>query len=149
MFQHLLVPTDGSPLSRSTVIEAVRFAKAAGAKITGFHAMPELGLLSQHPGLPAETRANFDQQARAQADEVLSLVKEVAQAEGVVCDTVMATSDQPHEAILRAVRDRGCDLIFLASHGRRGIEAWLVGSETQKVLTHSKVPVMVWRSNQS
>ena len=147
MFQHLLVPTDGSTLSRSTALEAVRFAKAAGAKITGFHAMPELRLLAQHPGLPTETRVNFDQQARAQANEVLAFIKEAAQAEGVACDTVMATSDQPHEAILRAARDRDCDLIFMASHGRRGIEAWLVASETQKVLTQSKVPVMVWRGN--
>ena len=149
MFQHLLVPTDGSPLSRRTAVAAVHFAKATGAKITGFHAMPELRLLAQHPGLPADARANFDQQARAQADEVLSYIKEAAQAEGVVCDTVMASSDRPHEAILRAARDRGCDVIFMASHGRRGLEAMLVGSETQKVLTHSKVPVLVWRSNQS
>ncbi|MGP1629970.1 MAG: universal stress protein [Giesbergeria sp.] len=148
MFQHLLVPTDGSGLSRSTAVEAVRFAKASGAKITGFHAMPELRRLTQHPGLPTDTRADFEHQARAEADAALDFIKETAKAEGVVCDTVMVVSAEPHEAILRAARDRGCDLIFMASHGRRGIEAWLVGSETQKVLTQSKVPVLVWRSNQ-
>lgn len=147
MFQHLLVPTDGSALSRSTVAEAVRFAKASGAKITGFHAMPELRMFTQHPGLPTDTRADFERQARADANESLDFIKEAAQAEGVACDTVMVSSDQPHDAILRAARDRDCDLIFMASHGRRGIEAWLVGSETQKVLTQSKVPVLVWRGN--
>ncbi len=147
MFQHLLVPTDGSSLSRSTAIEAVRFAKAAGAKITGFHAMPELRHMTQHPGLPTDTRANFERQARAEANAALDFVKEAAQAQGVVCDTVMVASDQPHEAILRAARDRDCDLIVMASHGRRGIEAMLIGSETQKVLTHSKIPVLVWRGN--
>lgn len=147
MFQHLLVPTDGSSLSRSTAIEAARFAKAIGAKITGFHAMPALRLLWVHPGLPTDTRADFERRARADADQALDDIQEAARAQGVVCDTVMATSDRPHEAILRAAQDRGCDLIFMASYGRRGLEAMLIGSETQKVLTHSKVPVMVWRGH--
>ncbi|MBX3631877.1 MAG: sulfate transporter [Acidovorax sp. SCN 68-22] len=147
MFQHLLVPTDGSSLSRQTATEAARFAKAAGAKITGFHALPELRLMGQHPGLPTDTRADFERQARAEADRALDTIQEAARAEGVACDTVMVASDRPYEAILRAARDRDCDLIFMASHGRRGIEAMIIGSETQKVLTHSKVPVLVWRGN--
>ena len=145
MFQHLLVPTDGSALSRGTAQQAVRFAKSIDAKITAFHAMPELRLLANHPGLTPETRNSFVEQARAHADELLAFVKQTAQAEGVACQTVMVSSDHPHEAILRAALDRDCDLIFMASHGRRGIEGMLVGSETQKVMTHSKIPVLVWR----
>ena len=145
MFQHLLVPTDGSALSRGTAQQAVRFAKSIDAKITAFHAMPELRLLANHPGLTPETRNSFVEQARAHADELLAFVKQTAQAEGVACQTVMVSSDHPHEAILRAALDRDCDLIFMASHGRRGIEGLLVGSETQKVMTHSKIPVLVWR----
>ena len=148
MFQHLLVPTDGSALSRGTAQQAVRFAKSIDAKITAFHAMPELRLLANHPGLTPETRNSFVEQARAHADELLAFVKQAAQAEGVACQTVMVSSDHPHEAILRAALDRDCDLIFMASHGRRGIEGLLVGSETQKVMTHSKIPVLVWRAQE-
>ena len=148
MFQHLLVPTDGSALSRGTAQQAVRFAKSIDAKITAFHAMPELRLLANHPGLTPETRNIFVEQARAHADELLAFVKQTAQAEGVACQTVMVSSDHPHEAILRAALDRDCDLIFMASHGRRGIEGLLVGSETQKVMTHSKIPVLVWRAQE-
>lgn len=148
MFQHLLVPTDGSALSRGTAQQAVRFAKSIDAKITAFHAMPELRLLANHPGLTPETRNSFVEQARAHADELLAFVKQTAQAEGVACQTVMVSSDHPHEAILRAALDRDCDLIFMASHGRRGIEGMLVGSETQKVMTHSKIPVLVWRAQE-
>ncbi|MBP6118921.1 MAG: universal stress protein [Giesbergeria sp.] len=148
MFQHLLVPTDGSALSRGTAQQAVRFAKSIDAKITAFHAMPELRLLANHPGLTPETRNSFVEQARAHADELLAFVKQTAQAEGVACQTVMVSSDHPHEAILRAALDRDCDLIFMASHGRRGIEGLLVGSETQKVMTHSKIPVLVWRAQE-
>ena len=148
MFQHLLVPTDGTALSRGTAQQAVRFAKSIDAKITAFHAMPELRLLANHPGLTPETRNSFVEQARAHADELLAFVKQTAQAEGVACQTVMVSSDHPHEAILRAALDRDCDLIFMASHGRRGIEGLLVGSETQKVMTHSKIPVLVWRAQE-
>jgi len=148
MFQHLLVPTDGSALSRGTAQQAVRFAKSIDAKITAFHAMPELRLLANHPGLTPETRNSFVEQARTHADELLAFVKQTAQAEGVACQTVMVSSDHPHEAILRAALDRDCDLIFMASHGRRGIEGLLVGSETQKVMTHSKIPVLVWRAQE-
>ena len=148
MFQHLLVPTDGSALSRGTAQQAVRFAKSIDAKITAFHAMPELRLLANHPGLTPETRNSFVEQARSHADELLAFVKQTAQAEGVACQTVMVSSDHPHEAILRAALDRDCDLIFMASHGRRGIEGLLVGSETQKVMTHSKIPVLVWRAQE-
>ena len=148
MFQHLLVPTDGSVLSRGTALQAVRFAKSIDAKITAFHAMPELRLLANHPGLTPETRNSFVEQARSHADELLAFVKQAAQAEGVACQTVMVSSDHPHEAILRAALDRDCDLIFMASHGRRGIEGLLVGSETQKVMTHSKIPVLVWRAQE-
>lgn len=148
MFQHLLVPTDGSVLSRDTALQAVRFAKSIDAKITAFHAMPELRLLANHPGLTPETRNSFVEQARTHADELLAFVKQTAQAEGVACQTVMVSSDHPHEAILRAALDRDCDLIFMASHGRRGIEGLLVGSETQKVMTHSKIPVLVWRAQE-
>ena len=148
MFQHLLVPTDGSALSRGTAQQAVRFAKSIDAKITAFHAMPELRLLANHPGLTPETRNSFVEQARTHADELLAFVKQTAQAEGVACQTVMVSSDHPHEAILLAALNRDCDLIFMASHGRRGIEGMLVGSETQKVMTHSKIPVLVWRAQE-
>lgn len=145
MYKHLLLPTDGTPLSQDTVRRCMRFARESGAKVTGFYAMPEFQVLTYHPEMLEGTRELYEKQARIEAEKLLSFVKEAAEQEGVPCDTVMTTSNSPYEAIIKAARDRGCDLIFMASHGRRGIEGFLLGSETQKVLTHSKIPVLVHR----
>ncbi|HEX8989334.1 MAG TPA: universal stress protein [Rhodocyclaceae bacterium] len=147
MFKHILVPTDGSELSTDTVKRAVGFAKEAGASITFFFAKPDYPVAFYGEGalIDPTTPEKFAEMADRQAREVLAACQAIAAEAGVACRCESATSDVPYEAIINAADSAGCDLIFMASHGRRGISGLLLGSETQKVLTHSKVPVLVYR----
>ena len=147
MFKNILVPTDGSPLSTDTVKRAVTFAKETGAKLTFFFAKPDYPVAFYGEGalIDPTTPEKFAKMAEQQAQEVLSAANQLAQAEGVACELRSTTGDIPYEAIIDAAKKEGCDLIFMASHGRRGFSGLLLGSETQKVLTHSKIPVLVYR----
>jgi nucleotide-binding universal stress UspA family protein len=147
MFKHILVPTDGSELSRATAKRAVSFAKEAGARVTVFFAKPEYPIAYFGEGalIDPTTPEKFAELANEQAAEYLGEVQRECEALGVPCATTSATSDIPYEAIIEAAENAGCDLIFMASHGRRGISGLLLGSETNKVLTHSKIPVLVYR----
>lgn len=145
MYKHLLLPTDGTPLSEGAVRRGIQFARQVGAKVTGFYAMPEFRVMAYTIAMIDDGRAIFEKQATERAASVLAFVQAIAQQEGVPCDTAMITSDSPHQAIIQAAHDHDCDLIVMASHGRRGVEGFFVGSETIKVLTHSKIPVLVHR----
>lgn len=147
MFKHILVPTDGSEFSQATAKRAVSFAKEAGARITVFFSKPEYPIAYFGEGalIDPTTPDKFAEMADQQATQYLSEVEAMCKAAGVECTTTSSTSDIPYEAIIEASEKSGCDLIFMASHGRRGISAFLLGSETNKVLTHSKVPVLVYR----
>ncbi|HEX8963823.1 MAG TPA: universal stress protein [Rhodocyclaceae bacterium] len=147
MFKHILVPTDGSQLSSEAVRRAVGFAKEAGARVTFFFAKPDYPVAFYGEGalIDPTTPEKFAEMADKQAADVLAACTAIAAEAGVGCDSISQTSDIPYEAIIDAANDAGCDLIFMASHGRRGISGLLLGSETQKVLTHSKVPVLVYR----
>ncbi len=147
MFKNILVPTDGSELSRSTARRAVSFAKEAGAKVTVFYAKPEYPIAYFGEGalIDPTTPEKFAEMADQQASEYLGEVEDWCKEADVPCTRTSATSDIPYEAIIAAAEEAGCDLIFMASHGRRGISGFLLGSETNKVLTHSKVPVLVYR----
>lgn len=147
MFKHILVPTDGSELSADTVSKAVNFARETGAKITFFYAKPDYPVAFYGEGalIDPTTPEKFAAMADKQAQDILSAAQKVAAAAGVPCAGDSSTSDVPYEAIIAAATDKGCDLIFMASHGRRGLSGLLLGSETQKVLTHSKTPVLVYR----
>jgi len=147
MFKHILVPTDGSDLSRQTLQRAVSFAKEAGARITAFYAKPEYPVTYYGEGalIDPTTPEKFAELAEQQARQVLDFAEQCCREAGVDCATRSATSDIPYEAIIEAAEASGCDLIFMASHGRRGISGLLLGSETNKVLTHSKIPVLVYR----
>lgn len=147
MFKHILVPTDGSELSQQNAARAIRFARETGARVTVFHAMPEYPVTYYGEGalIDPTTPEKFAEMTNRQADEILAAVVQQCAAEGVPCDTLKSTSDVPHEAIIAAAEKAGCDLIFMASHGRRGISALLLGSETHKVLTHTTIPVLVHR----
>lgn len=147
MFKHILVPTDGSALSTDTVKKAVDFARETGARITFFYAKPDYPVAFYGEGalIDPTTPEKFAEMADKQAKELLSAAQGIAAGAGVDCATVSSSSDVPYEAIINAATENGCDLIFMASHGRRGLSGLLLGSETQKVLTHSKVPVLVYR----
>lgn len=147
MFNHLLVPTDGSPLSDSAVAHATAFAKEIGAHITFFYSQPDFPMPIYGEGalIDPTTPEQFARSTNQDAQRILDRAKATANAEGVSADTDTQVSEVPYESIINAADRHGCDLIFMASHGRRGIAGLLLGSETQKVLTHSKIPVLVYR----
>ena len=147
MFKHILVPSDGTPFSQDAVRQAVAFAKESGAKITAFYAKPSPPVPYYGEGIGANWQmpSTYTELAARQAREILDFTENLCREAGVGCDTLTLTSDVPHEAIIDAATQSSCDLIFMASHGRRGLGALLLGSETNKVLAHSKVPVLVYR----
>lgn len=149
MYRHLLVPIDDSDLSIGVVGNAVGLARALGARITFFHAVadPARSVASDAELLRLTAHDDYDYAYTGKARELLAKAEAAAHALGVPCSSLQRPGDKPSTAIVEAARASGCDLIFMASHGRRGIEAMIIGSETQKVLTHSKVPVLVWRGN--
>ena len=147
MYKNILVPIDGSALSRSAAREAVAFAKAQGAKVVGFYVAPAYQPNVYADFVPASfvSPKEYDDLAKKTADRYLSVVEKAAQAAGVSCTCAHAMSDLPYEEIIKAAQRHKCDLIFMASHGRSGIARLLLGSQTSKVLAHTKVPVLVHR----
>ncbi len=145
MFKHILVPTDGSQFSQDTVRRAVSFAKEAGARITAFNAMCEVPYYRGDMKLHMPPRSETIELEEKQAQEILGFVENLCQEAGVPCDKLTLNKNVVYEAIIEAATQSGCDLIFMASHGRRGLSALLLGSETNKVLTHTKIPVLVFR----
>lgn len=146
MFKNILVPTDGSERSQGAVRKAVELAKLHEARITGIHVIPDYHLLIAYEGaFDPVTEERIEEEAKTRAETYLAFVRKIAQDAGVPCDTVCETSDHPHDAILKTADGRKCDLIVMTSHGRKGLAAMLLGSETRKVLTHVKIPVLVVR----
>jgi nucleotide-binding universal stress UspA family protein/hemerythrin-like domain-containing protein len=143
MYRHLMVPLDDSPLSVDTVRQAVEFARTLGAKVTFFHAQADYGASSIGALERVVSPAVFNEQMAGEARAILAKAEVVARVAGVPYDSAIMTSDRPHEAILGVAEARGCDLIFIASHGRKGIKGLMLGSETQKVLQHTTIPVLV------
>lgn len=147
MFKHILLPTDGSELSEKAVDQGIHFAKSVGARVTGLHVMPQYQVVAYDAMFPMDlvSEDQFNEESQARADRFLSTLKQAAEAAGVPCDTVTATSDHPWEEIIKTAQDEGCDLILMSSHGRRGLVGLILGSETTKVLTHTHIPVLVLR----
>ena len=147
MYRHLLVPIDGSDLSIDVVGNAVGLARSVGARITFFHSVADASrsLLGDAEILRLVDPADHAYAFAGKARELLAKAEAAARACGVPCESRHAASDKPAAAIVAAAHAAGCDLIFMASHGRRGFSALLLGSETNKVLTHSKIPVLVYR----
>lgn len=149
MYKHILVPTDGSALSDKAVEAAIKLAQLLGARVTAFHAMepyPLQGAYAAEASGVAELQPEiFAERSEEYAKRVLESFKKTADAAKVECTTVYETARAPSQAIIEKARAENCDLIVMASHGRRGLEGFLLGSETQKVLTHSTIPVLVYR----
>jgi len=148
MYKNLLVPTDGSKLSDRAVKEAIGLAREFGARITLYYATSaypdpiyaESAMMAAY--IPPE---QYNQQTEKFAAKVLGKAAAKVTAAGLKADMVQSAADVPYEGIIAAAKKKKCDLIIMASHGRRGVSGFLLGSETQKVLTHSKVPVLVVR----
>jgi nucleotide-binding universal stress UspA family protein len=147
MYRNILVATDGSRLSAKAITHAIALARALGAKLTGFYASPDYPLPAYADGVMYEpvSPQEYAAMCKKEADRILSAVGAKAKAAGIRFTAVQAVATAPWEAILAAARKEKCDAIVMASHGRRGVSALLLGSETQKVLTHSKLPVIVVR----
>ncbi len=145
MFRHILLPTDGSALSQTAVKNGIRLARSLGARTTGLFVVPQTFRLYDGGDSPMEFRERLEAHWRGLAATTLEALQAAAAAEGVASETLVAAHDQPWRAIIDTAAGRGCDLILMASHGRRGVSALLLGSETQKVLTHSTIPVLVFR----
>ncbi len=149
MYKHILLPTDGSALSDKAVAAAIKLAEVLGARITAFHAIepyPLQGAYAAEASGVAELQPEiFAERSEEYAKRVLEAVGGAAAAANVPCATAYATSRSASTAIIDKAREEKCDLIIMASHGRRGLEGFLLGSETQKVLTHSLIPVLVYR----
>ncbi|WP_026436659.1 universal stress protein [Acidovorax sp. JHL-9] len=147
MFQHILVPTDGSELSLRNVARAASYAHETGARITLIYVQPEAPAAYAGMGAVSHAHLTQDIQTRLQqaSTEILDAAEKQVLAAGASCQRVVRVGSKPYELIIAAADEHGCDLIFMASHGRSGVSALLLGSETQKVLAHSKIPVLVYR----
>lgn len=147
MYKNILVPTDGSALSRAAIAAAVKLAKSTGASVTAFYASPPATPLVYKNLLPVGyvTPGEHAATIKRAVEGHLGVAAKAAKAAGVKCKLVHVTSDFPADAILTAARKEKCDLIFISSHSRRGLARMLLGSETQKVIANSKIPVLVHR----
>lgn len=149
MYKHILVPTDGSALSLKAAKEAAALAKVLKARITALYVVPPYvphvggdGYISSANGYAAQ---QYKKTVKDAATKALKKVEAAISKAKIVCEKVQIAGDHPWECIIETARSKKCDLIVMSSHGRGGLEALLLGSETQKVLTHSKTPVLVCR----
>jgi nucleotide-binding universal stress UspA family protein len=148
MFKHILVPVDGSELSQAAFDQACTFAREIGARLTVFHAKSSYlpyGMASEGAFDLAGASEAYRTAMNMRDETILSRSQQAASATGLTIETVSTECDVPHECIIETAKNCGCDLIFMASHSRRGVGALMLGSETQKVLTHCKIPVLVYR----
>lgn len=145
MYRHLCIPTDGSPLSELAIEQGLALAKALQARVTVLMVTQPYHLFAVSPEQLAVVRSDYERQVRDTAMAHLQAIEVQASALGLGCDVLVVEDPSPYQAIITTANERGCDLIAMASHGRRGITALALGSQTQKVLTHSTIPVLVYR----
>lgn len=147
MFKHILVPTDDDALSVETAKNAVVFAREIGAKITFLYEKPDYPATVFSEGLinPSHPPQQLGEMSDAHAQQILKNCEKMAQAEGVSYATISSTYDVLWEGIVETATKSGCDIIFMASHDQDGLKDLVLGSVTHKVLTHSKIPVLVYR----
>jgi nucleotide-binding universal stress UspA family protein len=146
MYKHILIPTDGSPQSKKAIAGAIELAKAIGAKVTGIFAAPPATPIVYRNNLPTglTTMAEHKAAIEKSAASYLDVIERAAKKAGVPCQVLTVTSDYPADTILATAKKKKCDLIVMATHGRRGISSVLLGSETQRVVTHAEIPVLVY-----
>lgn len=147
MFKNILIPTDGSALSRKAIKAGVALARAVGARVTGFYSPEQYEILAYGEYFPPDlmSRAEWDERSKKTAARFLAAIEKEAKAAGVKYSGLFLDSVAPWEAIVDAAKKKKCDLIFMASHGRRGLRALVHGSQAQGVLTHSTIPTLVYR----
>lgn len=141
MYKHILIPTDGSDLSQQAIEHGIALAKAVGARTTVLNVTEPFYVSAFEPRMVEQ----YKKHVAALATKHLDNAKNAASASNVACELVRIEHEHPYQAIIDAAHARGCDIIVMASHGRSGISAIVLGSETMKVLTHSPIPVVVVR----
>jgi len=145
MYKNILIPTDGSELAGKAVQHGIAFAKEIGARITLLTVTTPFHVFALDPQVVEDTPDQYKKHIQEHAAKMLGAIANSAKAVGVTCESAAVEHEHPYQAIIDTARSKGCDLIVMASHGRRGISAIVLGSETLKVLTHSKIPVLVHR----
>lgn len=145
MYRDILIPTDGSELAEKAVTSGIALAKALGAKVTALTVELPFHVFTLDVQMVEDTRTQYQARMRVRTATTLSRIADLASAAGVACETLHVEDEHPYRAIIETANSKGCDLIVMASHGRHGMSAVVIGSETLKVLTHSKIPVLVHR----
>lgn len=145
MYKHILLPTDGSELANKGVRHGLELAKAIGAEITLLTVSAPYHVFTANIQMLEDTSDSYRRRTQEAGDAILGKFADAAKEMAVKCDTVRVEHEHPYEAIIDSAQAKGCDLIVMASHGRRGTKAIVIGSETLRVLTHSKIPVLVYR----
>ncbi len=148
MFKHILLPTDGSKLADRAVIHGINLAKALGAKVTLLSVVPEFRMIADESfamPMSMQVKQRYEKEATVRAEKKLATISARVAKAGLQSTSVVVSSDLPYQQIIEVARKRKCDVVVMASHGRRGLTGLLLGSETVKVLTHSKIPVLVVR----
>ena len=143
MYKHILIPTDGSELSQKAVDQGIGLAKALNGKVTAVTVSEPFHIFAVDASMVSDTPDEYKKRTAALASKYLQAAKDAATAAGVPCDVVHVEHEHPYEAIIDTARKKGCDAIVMASHGRRGVSAIVLGSETVK--SHSSTPVVVVR----
>ncbi len=158
MFKNILLPTDGLKICDDAISDGIELAKALNAKVTGVHVTrkltPQQILEAYHPEIlwgpqeaekAQEAMAHLEELHKASAERYLKMIQTKAKDAGVDCEVVYLTGESPLDGIMKTVKEKGCDLIYIASHSRSGIAGALLGTVTSKVLSHSRIPVLVHR----
>ncbi len=145
MYKNILIPTDGSELAGKAVKHGTNLAKYFGAKVILLTVTTPYHIFTLETRMVEDTPAEYTKEVQADAAKLLALAAETAKAAEVACDTVQVDHEHVYQAIIDTAKSKGCDLIVMASHGRRGVSALVLGSVTVKVLTHSGIPVLVHR----
>ena len=147
MFKHILMPTDGSEHSERAIERGIELAKLCNARVTGIHVVPDYHLMIAYEGsFDPVTEEKIEEEAKQRAASFLEFVRKTAAAAGVECDTVVATSDHPYDAIVNTANERGCDLIVMTARYRKGLVKLIMGSEASRVLHRASIPVLVFRA---
>jgi nucleotide-binding universal stress UspA family protein len=144
MFQHILIPTDGSAIAGSAARQSIELAKALGARVTALTVVPRFHVLTYHTDMLEDTREQYTRDVNARVKINLDGIRRMAAEHGVRCDVQMRTSDDIDDAILEVAHEKACDAITIGSRGHHGLAGVFLGSVTQRVLAKSRVPVVVW-----
>jgi nucleotide-binding universal stress UspA family protein len=145
MYISILIPTDGSELASKAVHHGIGLAKQISAKVTVLTVLPPFHTLTTDARMIEDTPAQYKARMHKEAEKTLNAAVSCAKSEDVVCETIQVEHEHPYQAIVDVATSKSCDLIVMASHGRHGVSAIILGSETVKVLTHCKIPVLVYR----